>query len=404
MKKIRIGILKETKTPPDRRVAITPLQGKEILRRFPQVELFAQPSPLRCFSDREYARAGIALKSDLSDCDILIGVKEVKISTLIPEKTYLFFAHVGKKQPYNRALLQAVLKKKIRLLDYEYLTTPGGARVVAFGRWAGIVGAYNGLRGWGVRTGDFELKPAHKFRDKQAMYDDLKNLRLSPLKILITGGGRVAHGAMETLKVLNIREVSPKEFLNQEFDEPTVCRIDPEHYVERKDGKPFDLKHFFDHPAEYRSTFLPYTKTTDLFIPCHYWAPRSPVFITPAEMRNPGFRIKMIADVSCDIKDPIPSTLRASTIAEPFYGYNPQTEKEDAPFAKANITVMAVDNLPGELPRDASEDFGNTLLEKVYPALLKTDPEKLIERATIAENGHLSPHFSYLEAYAQGNE
>lgn len=398
-KKLKVGILKETKTPPDRRVAVTPGLAKELAKRFPQVELKIQKSDLRAFRDEEYQKAGFTPMEDVSDCDILIGVKEVHIPELIPEKTYLFFSHTAKKQPYNRELLQGIIKNKNRLVDYEYLTDKKHVRLVAFGRWAGIVGAYNGLRAWGTRFRSFDLKPAQQCHDLKEMLEQLVPISLPAMKILITGGGRVAFGAMETLSALKLKEVSPEDFLSKDFNEPVVCRIDPDYYVKRKDGSKFDLQHFFKHPGEYESTFLPYTKLTDLYIPCHFWDPDSPVFMTPGQMAEKDFKIKVIADVSCDIKDPIPSTLRASTIADPFFGYNPETGKETEAFDSSGITVMAVDNLPGELPRDASEDFGKLLLEKVFPSLFREDSDGIIERATIAEDGKLGRNYDYLGDY-----
>jgi len=403
-KKVKIGVLKETKTPPDRRTAVPPETGAELLKKFPEIELVVQKSPVRCFPDAEYSKRGIPVVDTVSDCDILVGVKEVHIPELIPEKTYLFFSHTAKKQPYNRELLRSVLKKKITLIDYEYLTDINHNRLVAFGRWAGIVGAYNGLRAWGARMGTFSLKPAHECHDMEEMFRQLEPVKLPPVKILITGGGRVAHGALETLVPLHIRQVSAEEFLTVRFDEPVVCRIDPDQYVQRKDGGAFNLQHFFQHPADYVSTFRPFTKVTDLLMACHYWDPASPVFMTPDDYRAPDFKIKVIADVSCDIKGPIPSTLRASTIEEPFYGYDSETGTEGAAFDPGNVTVMAVDNLPGELPRNASCDFGRRLLEEVFPALLGTDDQGIIKRATLTQHGVLTSHFAYLKDYVEGKE
>ncbi len=404
MTKLKVGILKETKTPPDRRVAVTPDLAGELTSRFPEVELKIQKSGLRAFPDEEYQKAGFAPVEDVSDCDILIGVKEVHVPALIPGKTYLFFSHTAKKQPYNRKLLQEIIKKKITLVDYEYLTDRNHMRLVAFGSWAGIVGAYNGLRAWGQRLGTYRLKPAHECFDHKEMTEQLKHVKLPAIKILVTGGGRVAGGAMETLAHLNLKEVAPYEFLNRDFAEAVICRIDPDHYVKHKDGKKFDLQHFFDHPAEYESTFLPFTKVTDFYIPCHFWNPASPVFMTPDDMKEPGFKMKVIADVSCDIKGPIPSTIRPSTIADPFYGYDPVAGTEADPFSAEAITVMAVDNLPGELPRDASGDFGRLLLEKIFPSLFGEDREEIIKRATITEDGKLTRAFEYLQDYLEGKE
>lgn len=400
---MHIGILKETKVPVDRRTALTPQAAKELIKRYPEFDVSVESSNIRCFDDDEYRKAGIRVTGDLSDCDILVGVKEVAVSALMEDKTYLFFSHTAKKQPYNRELLQEIVQKKITLVDYEYLASQENMRLVAFGRWAGIVGAYNGIRGYGLRNGLFDLRPAHKCHDFNEMLAQLKNVTLPDIKILITGGGRVAKGALETLATLKLKTVKPSDFLEKVFEEPVVCQIEPWDYVKRKDGEDFDLQHFFYYPEEYESMFLPYTRVTDLFIPCHYWDPRSPVFLAEEDYRRPDFKISVIADVSCDIKKPVASTLRASTIDKPFYGYDPVTGREGDPFDHDNITVMAVDNLPGELPRDASVEFADKLVETVFPAFLN-DRDGIVERATIVRRGTLTQNFSYLGNYLAGLE
>ena len=401
---MKIGILRETKNPPDKRVPLTPDQCKKIINEYPHVEIFIQPDGYRAITNQEYEAAGIPLKEDISDCDILMGVKEVSLATLIPNKTYLFFSHTAKKQGYNRQLLQEIIKKKITLIDYEYLTSEDNVRLVAFGRWAGVVGAYNGLRAYGKRYKQFDLKPAWQCRDKQEIFNELKKVKTGKLKILITGGGRVAQGAMETLNVAGFNKVNHEDFLTKEYMEAVFARIDPWNYVKRLDGQDFELLHFFNFPEEYETTFLPYTKVTDLYITCHFWDPRSPVFITKDDMRRDDFKIKIIADVSCDVNGPIPSTLRASTIENPFYGYNPVSESESEAFAHENITVMAVDNLPGELPRDASKDFGERLAAEVIPYLVGAKEGRIIKKASITINGELTDDFLYLEDYVKGLE
>lgn len=401
---MKIGILKETKVPPDRRVPLTPEQCRVVLDEYPDLEIVVQPDGYRAFTNEEYRSAGISLNHDLSDCDILMGVKEVEISTLIPGKTYFFFSHTAKKQPYNRDLLGAILENKIRLVDYEYLTNEKNERVVAFGRWAGIVGAYNALITYGKRFQRYSLKPAWQCRDRQELFNNLRDVSLGNIRILITGGGRVAQGAMETLSAIGLKKIDPAAYLSGEFDEPVYTQLDPWDYVKRIDGQSFELLHFFNFPEEYETTFLPYTGVTDVFIACHYWDPRSPVFMTREDMYGKDFRIRIIADVSCDVDGPIPSTLRASSISDPIYGYNPKTGKEDDPWSPANIAVMAVDNLPGELPRDASEDFGSKLIREVIPFLTGQKQGNIIRDATIAENGLLTAKFSYLEDYVEGLE
>jgi saccharopine dehydrogenase (NAD+, L-lysine-forming) len=400
-KTLKIGILRETKNPPDRRVPLTPPQIVALEEYYPNVEFFVQPSDSRCYSDEEYDYLGIPLREDLRDCDILLGVKEIDKRTFIPEKTYMFFAHVAKKQPHNRDMFCEMINRRVRLIDYEYLTTDAGQRLVAFGKHAGIVGAYNALRARGIKTNRFKLKPAYQCHDLDEVWAGLRLIQLLPgLKILVTGNGRVSGGIMETINILNLVHVTPEDFLSRQFHVPVVCQIGPEHYTRHKNGNPFSFGDFVKNPGDYESTFLPFTKVTDILITGHFWDPRAPVFFTLDDMRASDFRISVIADISCDVNGPLPCTVRASTIADPFYSFNPQLGIEEPAFSRAtNITVMAVDNLPGELPREASQDFGKQLMQKVLYDLLMSKESRMIKRATITENGRLTPLYSYLEDY-----
>lgn len=403
MERIKIGIIRETKTPPDHRVAIPPAIAVEIEKRFPGVEVVTQPSPNRCFPDEEYLTAGIRLQEDLSDCDWLIGVKEVHLAALLEKKKYLFFAHVAKKQSYNRPLLQEMVRKRNTLIDYEYLKDDNNQRLIAFGRWAGIIGAFNAILGWGLRTGLYQLHPAHLCFDRSEMDQQLKNLGVGKIRILVTGGGRVALGAMETFRKLQIPEVTPEEYLNDPDRSPVICRIDPWHYVCRNDNGPFDFDHFCKNPSKYRSSFSPFATSTDLLVAAHFWDPASPKLWQSEEMKINDFRIRLIADISCDINGSVPSTIRATAIGDPFYDWDRFHLRELAPFSDPEaVTVMSIDNLPGELPRDASYDFARVLLEKVFPCLLGDDPCRIIDRATITHDGRLNAHFSYLESFLKG--
>jgi alanine dehydrogenase len=403
-KALKVGILRETKNPPDRRVPLTPPQIVALEELYPNVEFFVQPSDYRCYSNEEYEYLDIPLKEDLRDCDILMGVKEVDKRTFLPDKTYLFFAHVAKKQPHNLGMFRAMAESHISLIDFEYLTTDKGQRVVAFGRHAGIVGAYNGLRARGIKTNKFKLKPAYQCHDLEEMWAGLRLIELKPeLKILITGDGRVSCGAMETLGVANVVQVSPDDYLNREFDVPVFCQLGPDIYTRHKEGLKFSFNHFTKFPQEYESTFLPYTKVTDILITGHYWDPRSPKFFSSEDMKKPEFRISVIADISCDMHGPIPSTVRATTISDPFYSYNPFREIEEPAFSKeSNITVMSIDNLPGELPRDASLEFGKMLMSNVLQDLLTKINSPMIERATIIKGGKLTLGYNYLNEYLNG--
>jgi len=399
MQKIKLGILKEEKTPPEKRVPFTPLQCSELMRAYPGLEIYVQKSPLRCYTDAEYASFGLPLTDDLKHCDILMGLKEIPIEKIIGGKKYFIFSHTIKKQPHNQKMLKAMLAAKVQLTDYESLTDKDHNRIIGFGRYAGIIGAYNGILGYGKRYNMFDLKPANQCRDRGELEEELERVRLPNMKILLTGGGRVANGVIETLGMLKIRKVTPYEFLHCSYREPVYCQLHSKDYYHAKDGSSWNLKDFYTHPENYVSTFLPYTKECDLLITAHFWDGKAPVLFTKDQMKLPDFHISEIADITCDINGSVPSTLKPSSIAEPFYGYNPLTEQIDIPFNKTSVTIMAVDNLPCELPREASEDFGKELMDRVMPSVFGEDKEGIIERGTICKGGKLTPHFAYLSDY-----
>ncbi len=395
-KDMKIGILREGKVPIDKRVALTPAQAAALKSSY-DCEVVVQPSPIRAITDEEYNHHGIALQEDLSDCDVLFGVKEVPLQDLIPNKTYFFFSHTFKQQPYNAKLLRACVDRNIRLIDYELLKK-NGTRVVAFGRFAGLVGAYNGLRGWGDKYGQFALKPAHECRDMQDMFDQLKGIDWpADLRILLTGKGRVARGAVETLQASGIPEIAPNE-----VDTYVGCfwsQLDVEHYYKTSDGSPFNRNALFSDPTGFESDFMRYAPYSRLYIAGHYYDSRAPFIFSRADAKQPNFAITYVADISCDIDGPVASTLRASTITEPFYGYLAAEEKEVAHDHLEAIGVMAVDNLPCELPRDASLSFGSDLMEHVIPALFNGDKAQILYRATECDGGMLANDFEYLQSY-----
>ncbi len=401
---MQVGILREGKTPPDKRVPLTPQQCVEVQEKFPGVEVVVQPSPIRSYKDEEYAALGITLKEDLSECAILLGVKEVRIEDFIPGKTYLFFSHTIKKQEYNRKLLQTVLEKKIRLVDYEVLTNKEGFRIIGFGRFAGLVGAYNGFRAFGLKNELYNLKPAHECDDLEEMLRHLSAITLPPAKIAVTGDGRVAQGVLEILNHMNIMRVSPEAYLKvDEPEEALFVQLLPNNYVKKDGNEAFNLMHFFNHPCDYKNAFLPFARTSDVLIAAAYWDPKAPVLFTPEDMKADDFRIRVISDITCDIEGSIPSTKKASSIADPFYDYNVESGELEEAFSNPNhISVQAVDNLPCELPKDASLDFGRNLIDKVFPSLFGDDEDGIIERASITSNGELTEKFSYLQDFADG--
>lgn len=399
---MKFGIIKERKNPPDRRVVFSPEKLKEVVEKFPEAEFKVESSDVRIFPDKKYTEAGFAVPSDLSDCEVLLGVKEVPISALIPNKNYFFFSHTLKKQPYNRDLLRAILEKNICLFDHETITNSRGSRLIGFGRYAGIVGAYNGFRALGLRDGLFELPKVESLPDYKAVLKELDTIDLPPIKIVLTGSGKVAHGAEEILNHLKIRKVGVEVFLSKSFHEPVYCMIGVMEYNKRKDREKGVKANFYKHPEAYESDFMRFAKVADYFIAGHFYGEDAPFLFTREDAKRSDFHINLIADVSCDIDGPVASTIRPSTIADPFYGYDPKTEKEVAFDTKDAITVMAVDNLPCELPKDASEGFGEMFLEHVVPAFFDGDKNGILKRAKMTENGKLTPRFAYLQDYVDG--
>lgn len=397
----KIGLIREGKLPVDRRVALTPKQCKLVMEKYPDLEIFVQPSVDRVFKDEEYTEYGIQLREDLSNCDILLGIKEVPIDMLIPNKTYMFFSHTFKKQPYNRKLLQTILEKKITLIDYEVITDEDGRRLIGFGRYAGIVGCYNAFLAAGKKWKLYDLKPAHQCKDRKEVEQELKKVTLPKgFKILITGTGRVARGALEIIDLLPIDRVDKEDYLSKSFENPVYTQLSAIDYVRRKDGSLGSREDFYDHPHLYETDFMKYATQTDMYIPCHYWDDESPIIFDAAHARHPDFRIKLVGDISCDVNGPIASTIRPSTYANPIYGYDPVTESETDFYAENAIGVMAIDNLPGELPKDASEDFGKELIENILPELLEKENSEIISRATQTNaEGRLTEEFSYLSDF-----
>ena len=399
---MKLGIIKEGKIPPDSRVPLTPQQCAYIKKNYP-IDIVIQSSENRCYSDDEYRKENIEVTNDISDCDVLMGVKEVPIEQLVSRKIYFFFSHTIKKQAYNRKLLQEILKKEIQLVDYETLTDEKGFRVIAFGKFAGMVGAHNAIMTYGRRTGAFQLKRMKDCLDYAEARMIYKALKLPPLKVVLTGTGRVGNGAASVLEDMGIKKVDPMDFLSMEYSYPVFTQLDPEDYASRIDGSPFEMNVYFDQPQLFKGSFEPYTKVSDIMINGIFWDSKAPVFFNTEEMRQADFAIKVIADITCDIApvSSIPSTLRASTIADPVYGYDPQKEAEAAPFHENVIDIMAIDNLPNELPRDASSAFGEQFIEHVIGEFSNFENSRIIRGATIAKDGQLGEDYGYLSEYVE---
>jgi len=400
---MRIGLLKEEKRPVDERVVLTPHQCKVLKSIYTNIDLVVMSSDIRCFSDDLYRNAGIEIVNDISNCDVLLGVKEVPKKLLIPNKRYFYFSHTIKKQQYNRELLLKILELHINMVDYEALKDAQGKRLLGFGRYAGIVGAYNAFLTYGLKSGIYKLKPANKCCDRVEMEGEIEKINLKYEQIIVTGNGRVGNGIIEIMKKANIREVSKEDFVSKTFEEAVFVHLNTMDYNVRIDGSESVKSEFYNNPELYKSSFMDYAKYADIFIAGHYYGSGSPYLFTREDARSEAFNLKVIADISCDIDGPVASTIRPSTINNPIYGYNPETEAEDNFMKNGVVAVMAVDNLPCELPKDASEYFGNEMLEKIFPILINGDNDQIIAHATICKNGDLTPNFEYLRDYVNGN-
>lgn len=398
---LNIGIIREGKVPSDSRVAFSPAQCKWMTNHFPNIKIFVQPSPIRCFKDREYEQRGIEIKEDLRDCDILFGIKEVPSYQLIPEKTYLFFSHTRKKQSYNQQLFREIIDRNITLIDYECFQYENKQRILGFGYFAGIVGAHNGLMAYGKRTGAFDLDRAFEqmtYNDLLALYDDVT---LPVMKIAVTGSGRVANGVLDLLGKLGVKKVDPAVYLKNNFNTPVFTQLKGGDLYKHKGGYEFVREDFFEKASEYSCEFLPYTKTTDLLINGIYWDENIPRLFECDDLSDERFSIQTIADITDDKHGSVPCNLGDSTIEFPVYGIDKKTHRKTPPYLPGSVDVMAVGNLPNELPREASEHFGNQLLKYIFEDLIGGG-SPVIERATMVEKGRITPHFEYLTDYAEG--
>jgi saccharopine dehydrogenase (NAD+, L-lysine-forming) len=398
---IRIGLIREGKYPPDNRVALTPAQCKWLQRQYPDLSLVAQTSEHRCFSDQEYRRAGISVQEGLEDCDIILGIKEVPVELLVPGKTYLFFSHTRKKQVHNQPLLRAILDRKITLIDYECLEHEDGQRIIGFGFFAGIVGAHNGMMAYGERTGAFRLERVYRQKDFKELIHSYFGLKVPNIKIAVTGSGRVAHGILEVMNLMGIIEVEKDEYLARDFSYPVYLQLKgADLYVHRERGS-YSREQFHMHPEEYDCLFEAYARYTDVLMNGIFWDVNVPRLFPLKAVSDPAFRIQVIADVTDDTNGSIPINFGDQTIEHPVYGVNRQTYEKTAPGLPDSIDVMAVGNLPNELPRDASKYFGEQLIKYVLPDLLK-DGSPTIDAATMVRQGALTERFEYLRDYSEG--
>ena len=402
-----IGIVRESRND-ENRTPLVPEHIKKYKESNPNINFIIQPSNSRCFSDEEYELCGAKINENLNECSIIFGVKEIDPNILINNRTYLFFSHTFKinKQQKNiekhkKDLLLSILNKKITLIDYENIRGKNGTRCLGFGRFAGIVGCYNTLNLLLKVLGKQSLASAYKINDYERLVLNLKNLYFPKTKILVTGDGRVAKGVIELLNLTNIKAVSKKDFLEKKFDQPIFCNLETKDYVTNNSSTNFNLEHFIDNPQDYSSSALQYLKETNILISAHYWDPSSPKIFENEDLKDLQ-NLKIVGDITCDINGSVPTTIRSTTIGEPNYWIERYTLKE-IDENNDGIAVMAVDNLPSELPRDSSTEFSEGIINEVLPFLLKEDDGRILN-GTITTDGSFLEKYNYLNDYIRINE
>ena len=398
---LTIGLIREGKFPSDNRVALTPAHCKFINKTQKDFKVIVQQSDSRCYSDKEYKMAGIEVKEDISECDILLGIKEVPLNMLINNKTYLFFSHTKKLQPYNQKLIKDIVQKKITLVDYECLEHEDGKRIIGFGFFAGVVGAHNGMMAYGKKTGAFKIDRVNSTKNIQDLIHSYFGLKVPPIKIAVTGSGRVAHGILEVMNLMGIHEVEPDEYLEKKFSYPVYVHLKSgDLYTHKKDGS-YNRKDFHATPEHYECTFKKYISHTDILMNGIYWDHNIPRLFEKEDIQLPSFNIKTIADITDDMYGSVPCNLGDSTIEDPVYGVDKLTMQKTAPYLPDSIDMMAVGNLPNELPRDASRYFGEQLIKFVLKDLIEGN-STIIDRATIVKQGNLTEHYAYMKEYVYG--
>ena len=398
---LTIGLIREGKIPADNRVALTPSQCKWIHKNSSGIKIVVQSCAIRCFTDREYRLAGVEVQEDMGGCDILFGIKEVPVPMLLPGKTYLFFSHTKKKQPHNQFLFQMLMNRQNTLIDYECLEHDDGQRIIGFGFFAGIVGAHNGIMAYGNRTGLFSLDRVYKQNNFRELIHTYFGLRLPNVKIAITGSGRVAHGILEIMNLVGIHEVEPDEYLVRRFSYPVYTQLKGADLYSEKITDKYNRESFHTHPGAYKCLFLPYAAQTDILMNGVYWDNTYPRLFETTDVHADDFIVQTIADITDDPNGSVPINLGDQTIEDPIYGADRKTFEKTPPYLPGSIDVMAVGNLPNELPRDASRYFGEQLIKYVLEDLTKGG-SAIIDRATIIKNGELTAGFDYLKEYAEG--
>ncbi len=429
-----IGIREEDKSIFERRVAITPDVVKELVSQ--GFKVIVEPSSHRIFPDSEFEKAGAELKKDLSEAKVIFGVKEVPKEKLMPEKTYVFFSHTIKGQSYNMPMLRKILELKDTLIDYEKITDDKGRRLIFFGKFAGFAGAIDALHLLGQKlksegeSNIFEsVKRAYDYPSLKDAKEEISKLKnkiekgelpksLKPFIIGFAGYGNVSKGAQEILDLLGPKEITPEELLNGKYKKDGIYKVvfKEEHMVDPKeDGYEFELYDYYNNPEKYRGVFSRYLPHLNLLVNAIYWEERYPRIVTKEDMKKlwkeGNKKLKIIADISCDIEGAVEFTFECGEPDKPSLVYEPLKNSYHLGVEGDGPAVLMVDILPSELPKEASEYFSHVLREFI-PDIVKADYsvsfEELnlpapIKRAVIAHGGELTPDYKYIENYLKNS-
>jgi alpha-aminoadipic semialdehyde synthase len=428
-----IGIRREDKNKWERRAPLIPTDAFELQSKL-GVQVIAQPSSVRVCTDDEYRSAGIEIREDLAPASLIFAIKEIPPQLLLPKKTYVFFAHVVKGQPHNMPMLQRLMELGCSLVDYEKITDDQKRRLIFFGRHAGYAGMIETLRCLGQRlavsgvsTPLSQVRPAFEYRDLceakahlTALGDDItQQAGARPFVFGFSGYGNVSTGAQEVFDCLKPVEVSASDLAAVAFAGARFVKVvfREEHMVERKDSSTqFNLHEYYDHPERYQGCFEKYLPYLDVLVNCIYWDARYPRLVArewAARNYRPGCtaRLKVIGDISCDIEGSVEFTVKATEPDCPCYVYLPEQESVRDGVEGNGPVIMAIDNLPCEIPRESSQYFSSVLRHMVAPltkADWQTPFEKLdlppyLKRAVIVHQGRLTPDYQYIQKHLESH-
>ncbi len=430
-----IGIRHEDKYVMERRAPLTPKHVERLIKN-KKLDFVVQTSEKRVFTDEEYIQAGARIATDLKECSVIFGVKEMPVSFFEADKTYIFFSHVIKGQSYNMPMLRKMMETKCNLIDYERVVDEQGKRLIFFGRYAGLAGMINSLWSMGLRLKEAGYKTPFEQIRQAHQYSSLAEVRevisavgqeiaekgmpeeLRPFTVAFTGYGNVSQGAQEIIGLLPVKEISPEKLLSlkqrSKLPDNLIYKVvfKEEHLVEPiNENENFDLHEYYNSPEKFKSKFEQYIPYIDMLINCIYWDARYPKLVTKDYLQklfeSGTPKLRVIGDISCDVHGSVECTEKGTEIEDPIFVYHPDSRTHTMGHTGNGVLVMSVDILPSELPRDSSAGFADVLINYVkaiadcdfnddFEAL---DLPRAIKSALILHRGELTPQYKYLETH-----